>query len=52
MATQLDPELERRIALMEGGAEQGAGFTGIDVFWLLLTGVVGPIVLLAWGWLS
>lgn len=50
MAEQLHPELERRIQAMEKGGEEGDGFTGIDIFWLALTGVIGPIALLIWGW--
>jgi hypothetical protein len=37
-----DPELERRIA----------GFAPIDWFWLIALGVVGPALLLYWGWQS
>lgn len=46
----LHPELERRIAELEQEKNQGAGFTGIDWFWLLALGVIGPALLLAWGW--
>jgi len=50
MNETLDPELERRIAAMERGEDQGAGFTARDWAWLLLTGVALPVVLLLWGW--
>jgi hypothetical protein len=53
MASQtLDPELERRIAELENEANQGAGFTPIDWFWLIFLGAVGPALLLYWGWQS
>ncbi len=53
MSTQgLHPELERRIATLEKESNQGAGFTGIDWVWLLALGVVGPVLLLIWGWTS
>ena len=52
MAEPLHPDLERRIQLMEGGGEQGSGFTAIDVVWLALTGVIGPVLLLIWAWPS
>jgi hypothetical protein len=52
VATKLDPDLERRIAELEIEANQGSGFTGIDWFWLMLLGVIGPIGLLFWGWPS
>lgn len=46
----LHPELERRIASLERPENQGAGFRGIDWVWLLALGVVGPVLLLIWGW--
>lgn len=49
--TQLDPELERRIAELENEANQGHGFTAVDWFWLVAFGVVGPVLLLIWGWM-
>ncbi len=50
-AQSLHPDLERRIAELETEANQGAGFTGIDWMWLILLGVVGPVLLLIWGWM-
>lgn len=48
---ELHPELERRIASLENESNQGAGFTGVDWLWLLALGVVGPALLLVWGWM-
>lgn len=48
----IPPELERRISELEDPANQGGGFTGIDWLLLLLTGVIGPALLLIWGWAS
>ena len=42
--------LERRITELEDPANQGEGFTGLDWVLLLLTGVIGPVLLLIWGW--
>jgi hypothetical protein len=51
MDTQnLPAGLERRITELEDPANQGEGFTGLDWALLLLTGVVGPVLLLIWGW--
>lgn len=47
---RLDAELERRIGELEIESNQGAGFTGIDWFWLIALGIVGPALLLVWGW--
>ncbi|MEG6507402.1 hypothetical protein V6C03_00270 [Methyloligella sp. 2.7D] len=44
------PELERRIAELEKPENQGAGFTKGDWIFLIATGVVGPVLLLIWGW--
>ncbi|UVJ45576.1 hypothetical protein NVV94_08470 [Pseudomonas sp. LS1212] len=43
-------ELERRLRLLENPAEQGEDFDGMSWFWLLLLGVVLPIVALVAGW--
>ena len=51
MSGQLHPDLERRIASLEIEANQGAGFTGKDWLWLLALGIVGPALLLVWGWM-
>jgi hypothetical protein len=53
MARQkLHPDLERRVAELEIEANQGTGFTGVDWLWLAALGVVGPILILMWGWSS
>lgn len=46
----LPPELERRVAELENEANQGGSFTPIDWLWLALLGIVGPALLLVWGW--
>lgn len=48
--TAFPPELERRIQELEKPEGQGSGFTSSDWLFLLLTGVVGPVLLLVWGW--
>lgn len=48
----LHPDLERRIAALESTANQRSGFTGRDWIWLIILGIVGPILLLIWGWMS
>jgi len=50
--TTLPPELERRIKELEDPANQGTGFNAMDWVWLLLLGVIGPGILLVWGWPS
>lgn len=49
---RLEPELERRIAALERTENQGAGFGTADWLWLLALGVIGPALLLIWGWSS
>ena len=49
---RLHPDLERRIAELENESNQGTGFTTADWFWLAALGVVGPALLLVWGWPS
>lgn len=44
------PELERRISELEKPENQGSGFTGMDWALLALTGIIGPVLLLIWGW--
>ncbi|WP_420722818.1 MULTISPECIES: hypothetical protein [unclassified Hwanghaeella] len=46
----LPAELERRIQELEQPENQGAGFTGVDWLLLALTGIIGPVLLLLWGW--
>jgi hypothetical protein len=50
MAKQLVPELERRVAVLEDPAQQGADFDAVSWLWLILLGIVGPLALLIWGW--
>ncbi|XWN32360.1 MAG: hypothetical protein ROR55_04375 [Devosia sp.] len=50
MAATLPPELERRIAELEDPANQGSGFGTVDWVLLALTGVLGPVAVLWWGW--
>jgi hypothetical protein len=46
----LSSELEKRIQLLENPANQGEGFGKRDWNWLMLLGVIGPVVLLFLGW--
>jgi hypothetical protein len=46
----LPAELEQRIAVLEKPENQGAGFGGIDWVWLMVLGVIGPALILIWGW--
>jgi hypothetical protein len=46
----LDPELERRVAALESGAEAGTDFDAASWFWMVMLGVVVPAALLLWGW--
>jgi hypothetical protein len=52
MKEKLHPDLERRVAELEVEANQGSGFTSADWAWLLALGVIGPILILVWGWPS
>lgn len=45
----MDPELLRRIELLERPEEQGAGFTSADYIGLLILGILLPIVVSLWG---
>jgi hypothetical protein len=46
------PELKARLYYLKAPENQGQGFQPIDWIWLLLLGVIAPIVLIIWGWLS
>ncbi|MBA4784106.1 MAG: hypothetical protein H2045_12915 [Rhizobiales bacterium] len=46
----IHPELERRLAELERPEAQGGGFGVSDWVWLMALGVVGPALLLVWGW--
>ncbi|WP_212524816.1 hypothetical protein [Actibacterium sp. MT2.3-13A] len=43
-------ELDRRLAELEKPENQGGGLSSGDWIFLLLTGVIGPVLLLLWGW--
>lgn len=47
---QFSSELEQRISEIENPENQGDGFTNLDFALLTLTGIVGPVLLLIWGW--
>lgn len=53
MATQqqLPAELERRIRALETGGE-GEDFDGSSWFWLIVLGIVLPVLALIVGWVS
>ncbi len=46
----LPEELERRIRLLESGAQTGADFDAASWCWMVLLGIALPILLLLWGW--
>ena len=48
-ASALPAELEARLAALETGAA-GSDFDGLSWFWMILIGIVIPILLLAIGW--
>jgi hypothetical protein len=48
----LQPELERRLAAIESGAEAGSDFDAASWVWMILLGVALPVALLIWGWLG
>ena len=50
MPSGISPELEQRIAALERPENQGEGFGTKDWIWLMLLGVIGPALLLIWGW--
>lgn len=51
MATSdLNPELERRLKALEDPAQQGQDYDATSWFWLLVLGIVLPVIVLIWGW--
>ncbi len=52
MGEALPPELEQRLREVQAAADKEPGFVGVDWLILLLSGIVGPVVLLLWGWPS
>lgn len=51
-ADPLHPDLERRLAAIESGEQAGSDFDTASWVWMILLGIVLPILLLAWGWRS
>jgi hypothetical protein len=47
----LDPELERRIGLVEDPAYEGEPLNSKDYIGLIVVGIIIPFVLMLWGWL-
>jgi hypothetical protein len=47
---KLDPELARRIKLVEDPAYEGEPLNGKDYTALIVIGIVLPFLLMAWGW--
>lgn len=45
-------DLELRIRYLENPTHQGRGFLKVDWIWLIGLGVVGPLLLILWGWLK
>ena len=50
MAEPLPAELEERIAALESEREVGADFDARSWFWLIVLGVLVPVVLLLIAW--
>ena len=48
----LQPELARRIEILEREVDSSGDFSRASWFWLLLFGVAIPVALLLWGWWS
>ena len=48
----LSPELEQRVREVEEAAAREPGFVGRDWLIIVLSGIIGPIALLVWGWPS
>ena len=46
----MDPELERRIKLVNDPSYEGAPLTGLDYWGLVIVGLIIPFILMAWGW--
>ena len=50
MAQQIPAELERRIKALESVENQGEDFDGSSWMWLIVLGLVLPVIALVWGW--
>jgi hypothetical protein len=48
--SDLNPELERRLKALEDPSQQGEDYDAASWFWLLLLGLVLPVIVLIWGW--
>lgn len=48
--TPLPEELARRVEALADESAQGADYDASSWFWLLLLGLVGPVVLIVLGW--
>jgi len=46
----LDPELQRRLALVENPEYEGDSLTAMDQVLLFVAGIVIPLILMLWGW--
>jgi len=47
---KLDPELERRIKLVEDPAYEVESLNKTDYTALIVVGVIIPLILMLWGW--
>ena len=47
---QLDPELAKRIGLVEDPAYEGQPLNSKDYIALVIVGIVIPFILMVWGW--
>lgn len=50
MQDELPPGLLEHIDALEKPENQGEGFGPVDWLWLLILGVIGPALLMWWGW--
>jgi hypothetical protein len=46
---RLTPEVEARLAAVSAAAEHN-DFDGVGWFWMIALGIVGPVLLIAFGW--
>lgn len=47
---ELDPELTRRIGLVEDPAYEGEALNSKDYANLVVAGIIIPFILMVWGW--
>jgi hypothetical protein len=50
MTEKLNAELERRLKILENPAEQGEDYDAASWTWLVILGVILPVIALVWGW--